>query len=139
MIRKKLRYLWIALVSRTSCESNNNNVTNITNNIIGEWQLDSRLEDGKETASICTKKTTFSFGGDSILKQIFYKEEEASCTPEPQKIFSWLSLGNSKYRIESPGGVANTYEFNFTENNTKFSVVNILENETEVVSTFNKK
>lgn len=127
------------MLSLSSCESNNNNDADITNRIIGEWQLDSRLEDGNETTTTCTKKTTFSFGNDSILKQAFYTENVEGCTSEPQKIFSWLSSGNSKYRIESPGGVANTYEFNFTENDTKFSVVNILENETAVVFTFIKK
>jgi len=135
---KKLLYVFIAALFLISCESNDNDSFGF-DKIIGTWKLVSNVEDNIESATDCTKNKTFSFTSKGILTRNLYVEVNAVCDSDPQEIASWYNLGNSIYRIDYSNGIIDEFEFNFTENDTKFSLLETRTDGIVVISTFKKE
>lgn len=134
---KKFILLIISTLVFISCNSSNESLENSNDIIVGSWKLKSQKVDGNETATDCSKKTTFIFEADFILRQNFYNLKNGSCIAENEIISSWFNNGNSEYIIRSPDGTSNKITFNFNEDNTEFSVT---ENEdgSTIISVYEK-
>jgi hypothetical protein len=135
---KKLLYIFIASLFLISCGSNDDDSLGF-DKIIGAWKLVSNREDSAETVTDCTKKNTFNFTSKGILTRNLYVEVNSVCNSAQQEIASWYNLGNSIYRIDYSNGIIDEFEFNFTENDTKFSLLETRTDGVVVISTFKKE
>lgn len=70
-----------------------------TEKLIGKWKLFKEIENGKETSTECTRKTTVEFlknGTYSISQFVEESEIDDTCTPEFRN-GKWKNIGDLKY------------------------------------------
>jgi hypothetical protein len=70
-----------------------------TEKLIGKWKLIKEIENGKETSTKCTRKTTVEFlnnGTYNISEFVEESEIDNTCTPDLRN-GKWKNIGNSKY------------------------------------------
>lgn len=112
---KKILYLFIAIVSITSCESNEEINSDP---IIGTWQLQSVLENGTEQATDCEKKTTIVFLENGTTTNESFNDDGNNGCESNTDSSTWVNIGNSTYRIDSDD---EDVKLNFSQNNTVFT------------------
>ena len=134
----KLLYMFFVSAILSYCDSNDSGALG-SDKIIGEQNMISNTEDNAEIATDCTKKNTFIFASKGILRRNLQVEVNAACTSKTQEISSQYNLGKSIYRIDYSNGIIDEFEFNFTQNCTKFSLLKSRSDGAIVVSTFEKK
>jgi len=67
--------------------------------LIGKWKLYQEIEDGEDTSSECSRKTTIEFfnnGTYSITEYVEESEIDDTCYGEMRKN-NWKNIGDSKY------------------------------------------
>ena len=117
---KKLLYFFIASTILFSCESNDNDLSD-SDPIVGQWQLTSDLENGKEWATICSKKSTLEFTSTGNLVDIyFYEDGNNNCISETEN-GTWKNTGSSNYSVTYDSDTYSS-KVNFTESNTVMSI-----------------
>jgi len=90
-----------------------------TEKLIGKWKLIEEIENGKETSTECTRKTTVEFlnnGTYNISEFVEESEFDDTCTPELRN-GKWKNVGKSKYIFNEK----NTSEIIF-ENETYYYI-----------------
>jgi len=90
-----------------------------TEKLIGKWKLFKEIENGKETSTKCTRKTTVKFlnnGTYSISEFVEESEIDDTCTSELRN-GKWKNIGNSEYMFNEK----NTSEIIF-ENETYYYI-----------------
>ena len=113
---KKLIYVFALFAILTSCDSDNETALDV-DPIVGNWQLQSNIEDGDEIITECEKNTTIFFdaNGTAIIKSFY--DEGNGCLSETDNA-TWVNAGNSTYKLDGDDAVA----ISFSANNTVFSV-----------------
>lgn len=118
---KKLLYLFIPLTLLNSCNSSDDNSSDL-DPIIGKWQLQSVKENGQEESTTCSRQTVLTFleNGTTTINNFYDGNDNGNDSCESANGTSiWENLGNSVYKIQDDGEIT---EINFSENNTIFSV-----------------
>lgn len=121
---KTFFYLCIASALLISCNSSDNNSPAVDpiigDLIIGEWQLQSEQENGKDITTECAMKSTFTFLENGTFIMLF-KEGIGDCISSGD-FGTWENLGNSVYKIQQNSNKGtNTLDLVFSENKTVFT------------------
>ncbi|ARV07805.1 hypothetical protein BTO04_14365 [Polaribacter sp. SA4-10] len=121
---KKIIYLLTFIICLSSCSSSDDD-TSSSNIIIGTWQLKSQTENGEETTTDCTRKSTLTFLENGNGSQVSYDESyngngDAVCENVDNGTFTWENTNATTYNI-SEDGDNSSVELTFSQNNTIFS------------------
>ena len=113
---KKLIYVFALFATLTSCDSDNEAASDI-DPIVGNWQLQSTIEDGDEIITECEKNTTIFFDANGTATVNSFYDEGNGCQSETDNA-TWVNAGNSTYKLDGEEAVA----ISFSANNTVFTV-----------------
>lgn len=122
---KTFLYLCIASALLISCNSSDNNSPAVDpiigDLIIGEWQLQSEQENGKDITTKCEMKSTFTFLENGTFITVYRYAKEGACLSD-SRAGTWENLGNSVYKIQQNSNKGtNTLDLVFSENKTVFT------------------
>ncbi|WP_445749186.1 lipocalin family protein [Polaribacter sp.] len=115
---KKIIYLFIAMISLSSCSSNDDLDQDP---IIGKWQLISQKEDNVEYSDDCSRRSTITFLENKTVTVSSYYDFGNACENISDS-FSWMNLGNTGYELTYDPNDKETITIVFSENNTVFTV-----------------
>lgn len=116
---KKFIYLFIAIISLSSCNSNDDDLDQ--DPIIGKWQLISAKEDTVDYSDECLRKSTITFLENKTVTVTNYYDDGNGCENEADS-FEWMNLGDSSYEFTYNPTDKETFTFIFSQNNTVFTV-----------------
>lgn len=92
---KKIIYLFIAMISLSSCSSNDDLDQDL---LIGKWQLTSQKEDNVEYSDDCSKRSTITFLENKTVTVSSYYDYGNGCENLTDS-FKWINLGNASYEL----------------------------------------
>ena len=133
-----ISFLLIVLFNTFTNCSSGGEVLQSDDIIIGEWKLSSQLVNGTESITTCTEQINFTFEANNIRTKEFYREVNGNCQFLQNQIFSWQVLNPSQYSLTTPSGQNSIVNFLFSDNDTKFSITEQVNND-EIVSVFEKQ
>jgi len=118
---KKTILLFFVIIAITSCTENDSNLdTTVSDPIIGEWQLQSIIENGVNVdLTECEKKSTLKFNEDGSSKAISYDGIVANnCYKDDEENSTWKNNGDGTYTLDEYSD-----KVTFSENNTVLTIV----------------
>ncbi|MAD95991.1 MAG: hypothetical protein CMB99_01555 [Flavobacteriaceae bacterium] len=129
--------LFLLSISFQQCNSSDT-VLESSDIIVGTWKLTSLKVDGAETITTCKESNTYTFESGQVLRKELYDVVNGNCQLIQTQIFSWLRIERGRYSLTSSNGFNTVEDFTFTDNDTKFSVTEMVNGE-QIVSVFTKQ
>ncbi|KGL63957.1 lipocalin family protein [Polaribacter sp. Hel1_85] len=121
---KQIIFLFLAIATLSSCETNEDDNPSSSDLIIGKWQLISDKENGTEISTECERKSTITFSENGTSTEVYYYNDGSNNCITESETATWENLGSSTYKVDYGNGDTETAKITFSENNTEFSITN---------------
>ena len=129
--------LFLLCISFQNCNSSDT-VLQDSDIVVGTWKLTSLEVDGVETITTCKESNTYTFESGNVLRKELHDVVNGNCQLIETQIFSWLRIERGRYSLTTSNGFNSVVDFTFSDNDTKFSVTEMINGE-QVVSVFSKQ